>query len=181
MNAIDLQPTLRGELLELRALKHSDFEELFAAAGDPLIWEQHPERDRYTEPVFKRYFDGAIESRGAFAIIERKTGKIIGSSRYHHYKPDESEIEIGFTFLERKFWGGKYNGELKLLMINHALKFVNRVVLAAGEDNMRSRKAIEKIGGKEFRRESRPDRQGRMVEYVVYAIEPSSSSRMNAD
>lgn len=171
---------MKGELLDLRPLKREDFEPLFAAAGDPLIWELHPEKDRYTEPVFKHYFDGAIESGGAFAIIECKTGNIIGSSRYHHFKPDENEIEIGFTFLERKFWGGKYNRELKRLMVEHALRFVDRVVFAAGENNMRSRRALEKIGAKFFKMEVRPARDGRPVPHAVYAItktSPQSSQR----
>lgn len=170
MPPVDLQPTLKANLLELRPLRREDFDALFKAASDPLIWELHPEKDRYTEPVFRRYFEGAIESGGAFAIIERKTGKIIGSSRYHHFKPDKSEIEIGFTFLERKFWGGKYNRELKKLMVEHALKFVERVVFAAGENNMRSRKALEKIGANFLKMEVRPARDGQPVPHAVYAI-----------
>jgi RimJ/RimL family protein N-acetyltransferase len=108
--SFDLQPTLRGNLIELRPLRCEDFDALFAAANDPLLWEQHPESDRWTRPVFQRYFDGAIESRGALVAIERSSGRIIGCSRYHDLKPQESEIEIGFTFLAREFWGGSYNG-----------------------------------------------------------------------
>jgi RimJ/RimL family protein N-acetyltransferase len=108
----DLQPTLIGKFLELRPLRLDDFDALFAAASDPLIWEQHPESDRYKPEVFQKYFDGAIESKGAFAIIERKSGRIIGSSRYCHLNPAEREVEIGWTFLERSFWGGRYNLEL---------------------------------------------------------------------
>src|SRR5690348_13653086 len=108
----DLQPTLKGKLVELRPLTPKDFDALFAAASDPLIWEQHPESDRYTRPIFQCYFDGALESGGAFIVIDRKSGRIIGSTRYHDFKPDESEIEIGFTFLTREFWGGEYNGEM---------------------------------------------------------------------
>ena len=181
MHPFDLQPNLKGELLELRPLRREDFGALFAAASDPIIWEQHPEKDRYTEPIFKRYFEGAIDSAGALAIVERKTGKIIGSSRYHHFKPDESEIEIGFTFLERRFWGGEYNRELKRLMVGHALKFVDRVVFAAGENNVRSRRALEKIGAKFYKMEVRPARDGRPVPHAVYAITknpPQSSPRV---
>src|SRR6202022_3237278 len=94
----DLQPTLEGNLIELRPLVREDFDALFAAASDPLIWEQHPESDRYTRPVFQRYFDGAIDSKGAFAIIDRKSGRIIGSSRYCGLQPG-LEVEIGWTFL----------------------------------------------------------------------------------
>src|SRR3954462_13861236 len=114
---LNLQPTLRGELLELRPLRQEDFDAVFAAASDPLIWEQHPERDRYKREVFQKFFDSAMESGGAFAVIEQKTGKVIGSSRYCNMTPDGSELEIGWTFLERKFWGGEYNREMKRLMI----------------------------------------------------------------
>src|SRR5437588_11092728 len=101
--AFDLQPVLEGELLTLRPLRPDDFDALFAAASDPLIWEQHPESDRYQRAIFQRFFDGAIASQGAFAVIERATGRIIGSSRYWNLKPEESEVEIGWTFLQRAF------------------------------------------------------------------------------
>jgi len=157
-------------LLELRPLRREDFDALFAAASDPLIWEQHPERDRYTREVFQRYFDGAMKSGGALAVIERGSGRIIGSSRYHNLNLAESEVEIGFTFLERAFWGGEYNRELKSLMIEHALRFVDRVVFAAGENNLRSQKALEKIGATFFKKSERPARDGSKVPHVVFAI-----------
>ncbi|MFN2542405.1 MAG: GNAT family N-acetyltransferase [Chthoniobacterales bacterium] len=161
----DLQPRLTGELLELRPLRREDFEALFAAANDPLIWEQHPERDRYTREVFQKYFDGAIESRGAFAIIERKSGRIIGSSRYCHLHLVASEVEIGWTFLERAFWGGRYNRELKTLMLDHAFRFVDRVVFVVGENNIRSQKALQKIGARFLKKSDalEPDGSARLV------------------
>ncbi len=165
-----LQPTLTGDLVELRPLHLDDFDALFAAAGDPLIWEQHPERDRYTREVFQRYFDSAIASGGAFAVIDRKTGNIIGSSRYHDLKPEESEVEIGWTFLQREVWGGAYNGEMKRLMLAHAFRFVERVVFVIGEDNLRSQKAIEKIGATFFRKIQRPARDGSITTHFVFAI-----------
>src|SRR5262249_54092645 len=106
-------------------LAPGDFEALFEAASDPLIWEQHPENNRFKSEVFKRYFAGAIESKGAFAVIERKSGRIIGSSRYCNLNAPEREVEIGFTFLQRKFWGGSYNRELKHLMLQHAFRLLS--------------------------------------------------------
>lgn len=143
----DLQPTLRGDMLELRPLRADDFDDLFAAASDPLIWEQHPESDRYTAEKFRHYFDGAMQSGGAFAVIDRKTGQIIGSTRYHGYDPVTSEVEIGWTFLARSHWGGTHNREMKQLLLEHAFKFVDRVVFLVGRDNIRSQRAVEKIGG----------------------------------
>jgi N-acetyltransferase len=144
--SFDLQPHLKGELIELRPLRREDWNDLYAVASDPLIWEQHPESDRYKEEVFKIFFDGALESGGAFVVIDNKTQQIIGSSRFHGYDPDKSEIEIGWTFLARKYWGGRYNREMKRLMLAHAFKFVDNVVFFVGEDNIRSQKATENIG-----------------------------------
>jgi RimJ/RimL family protein N-acetyltransferase len=144
--AFDLQPHLKGELIELRPLTPNDWDELFAVASDSLIWEQHPERDRYKEGVFKVFFKDALESCGAFVIIDRKTQRIIGSTRFYGYDPKKSEIEIGWTFLARKFWGGQYNAEMKRLLLNHAFKFVENVVFFVGQDNVRSQKAMEKVG-----------------------------------
>ena len=142
----DLQPHLKGELLELRPLATDDWDELFAVASDPLIWEQHPEQDRYTENVFGTFFKEALESGGAFVIIDRQTQHIIGSTRFYGYDPEKSEIEIGWTFLARKYWGGRFNAEMKRLLLNHAFKFVESVVFFVGEENVRSQKAMEKIG-----------------------------------
>ena len=141
-----LQPHLKGELIELRPLKAEDWDDLFAVASDPLIWEQHPESDRYKREVFKAFFQGALESGGAFVVIDTKTQQIIGSTRFHGYDPEKSEIEIGWTFLARKCWGGRYNREMKQLMLNHAFKYVDDVVFFIGENNTRSQKATEKIG-----------------------------------
>src|SRR5437773_1347488 len=171
---VDLQTTLTGRLLELRPLRPDDFDALFAAASDPRIWEQHPENDRYTKPVFQRYFDGAIESKGAFAIIERGSGRIIGSSRYYDFDPVAREVEIGWTFLERAFWGGLYNSELKQLMLEHAFGFVDRVLFIVGESNLRSQRAVEKIGGKFLRKIERPHRNGQMMPNVVFVLDRES-------
>jgi RimJ/RimL family protein N-acetyltransferase len=143
----ELQPTLTGERLELRPLRPDDWDALYAAASDPLIWKQHPESDRYTPDVFRRYFDGALDSGGAFAVIDRATGRIVGSTRYHAYDEAASEVEIGWTFLVREFWGGAANQEMKRLMLDHAFRFVDRVVFLVGPSNVRSQRAMEKIGG----------------------------------
>jgi RimJ/RimL family protein N-acetyltransferase len=144
--SFDLQPHLKGELIELRPLKLEDWNELYAVASDPLIWKQHPEKDRYKEKVFKIFFGGALESGGAFVVIDTKTQQIIGSTRFHGCDPEKSEIEIGWTFLARKYWGGRYNQEMKQLMLAHAFKFVENVVFFVSETNIRSRRATEKIG-----------------------------------
>ena len=143
----DLQPTLTGKLLELRPLGPGDFDALYAVASDPGIWAQHPVADRYTRDVFSDFFREALESGGAFAVIDRATGGIIGSSRYYGYDAVRREIEIGWTFLARAYWGGIYNRELKELMLRHAFGFVDRVIFLVGPRNFRSQRAMEKIGG----------------------------------
>jgi RimJ/RimL family protein N-acetyltransferase len=143
----DLQPTLVGKLLELRPLDSGDFDALYAVASDPAIWEQHPVVDRYKKDVFKDFFREALESRGAFAIIDRASGRMIGSSRYYGHDAERREIEIGWTFLARAYWGGIYNRELKELMLRHAFQFVDRVIFLVGPRNFRSQRAMEKIGG----------------------------------
>jgi len=166
----ELQPTLRGGLLELRPLGEDDFAELYAVASDPLIWEQHPESDRYREDVFREFFRGALESGGAFVVSDSKTGRVVGSTRFHGYDAGRSEVEIGWTFLARSHWGGLHNGEMKRLMLAHAFKFVESVVFLVGPENMRSRRAVEKIGG--VLDGTRPNAVGR--DSVVYRITASA-------
>jgi RimJ/RimL family protein N-acetyltransferase len=142
----ELQPVLIGELVELRPLREEDFPTLFAVASDPLIWEQHPQRDRCTEPVFRQFFRGGMESGGAFIVVDRKDGRVIGSSRFAEYDETKSEIEIGWTFLARSHWGGRHNREMKRLMLAHAFRFVRRVIFRVGPLNRRSQRALENIG-----------------------------------
>ena len=147
-------------------MRPGDFGALYAVASDPLIWEQHPIRNRYREEVFREYFRSGLESGGAFVAVDRKTGRIIGSSRFYGYDEAASEIEIGWTFLARSHWGGVYNREMKRLMIEHAFRFVGNVIFLVGPQNLRSRKAMQKIGG--VRVEGRTDPRSR--ENIVFRI-----------
>ena len=164
----DRQPLLTGTLLELRPLVDADFPDLYAIAGDPLVWEQHPSKDRTQEPVFREWFREAMESGGTLVAIDRTEGRIIGSSRFHGYDSDRSEIEIGWTFLATSHWGGEYNGEMKQLMLDHAFRFVKTVIFEIHSDNIRSQRAVEKLGA--IRVRSQQDKLGRGLNYV-YEIE----------
>ena len=142
----DLQPTLRGSLLELRPLRSDDFAALYAVASDRLMWELHPNPDRYQEPVFRAFFEQGLACGGALLAIDVATRRVIGTSRFDRYDESRHEIEIGWTFLARSHWGGEYNGEMKQLMLAHAFRFVTRVIFVVGPANLRSRRALEKIG-----------------------------------
>ena len=161
------QPTLEGERLRLRPLRAEDYDPLYAVAKDPLIWEQHPYHDRWQPEVFRRFFDGGLASGGALVAVDRADGAIVGSSRYDHHDAAAREVEIGWTFLARSYWGGTHNAEMKRLMLDHAFRFVDVVVFTVGGGNLRSRRAVEKIGA---RLRDRLVRDGR--EHVVYALTP---------
>jgi N-acetyltransferase len=170
MDGADLQPTLTGETIELRPTTPDDWQPLFAVASDPLIWTVHPAHDRWQEPVFRAYFDDALASRGSLTIRERNTGRVIGASRYSQAFVGPGEVEVGWTFLARDHWGGTTNRELKRLMLEHAFRWFDPVVFAVGKDNVRSRRAMEKIGGR-----LRTDVQhrlmaGRQETHVLYEI-----------
>ena len=142
----DVQPILTGQLIQLRPLAENDFDALYQVASDPLIWQQHPEKNRYEEMVFKRFFDEALLCGSALVAVELASGDIVGSSRYHGLNTNQSEIEIGWSFLARRCWGGVFNKEMKRLMIEHAFNYVNTIVFFVGEDNIRSQTAVKKIG-----------------------------------
>jgi RimJ/RimL family protein N-acetyltransferase len=168
--AFDFQPCLTGDLLELRPLAADDFHALYAVAADPLLWEQHPCKDRYQEAVFTSFFREALASGGALTTRDRRDGRVIGSSRFHGYDEAASEVEIGWTFLARSHWGGAYNGEMKRLMLRHAFRFVRNVIFLVGPDNVRSQRALEKVGG--VRAGWRLDGSGRVS--LLYRIEASA-------
>jgi N-acetyltransferase len=155
----DFQPTLSGEQVTLRPLRQEDWEALFAVANDPLIWVQHPQPDRHKEEVFRAFFRRTLASGGALLVLDARTGAAIGSTRFSEYRPEQSEIEIGGTFLARAFWGGPYNREMKQLLLAHAFQFVDAAVFCVGIQNMRSQRALEKLGA--HRCGTRPDDLGR--------------------
>lgn len=140
------QPILRDDLVEIIPLSPGDFESLFVIASDPLVWEQHPNKERSTREGFQPFFDEAIAKGMAFRIIDRESQEVIGSSRYHEIDGYPDVIEIGWTFLARKCWGGKYNSAVKKLMIDHAFQHVSEIFFIVDRNNVRSQKAVEKLG-----------------------------------
>ena len=168
---MDRQPVLEGERLYLRPLTEADWGALYAVASDRELWAVHPSHDRWQEPVFRAFFDDALANGGALAIVDRSTGALIGSSRFQDYDPaDGGEVEIGWSFLDRAYWGKGYNAEFKRLMLAHAFRFVDRVLFKVGADNVISRKAMANIGGRLTDVTWIEERAGRPVEHVQFEI-----------
>jgi len=170
----DYQPVLQGKLIALRPLLARDYDGLYAVAADPLIWEQHPDKTRCQPAGFQVFFREALESGGAVIASDTTTQRIIGSSRFHGFDTLRDEVEIGWTFLARSHWGGRYNGEMKELMLHHAFRFVRRVVFLIAPENFRSQRAVERIGA--IRAGSRRDGAGR-ESYVFEITAPYSPAR----
>ena len=166
---LDRQPTLTGPALTVRPLRAEDLEALYAVAADPLLWEQHPSRDRYRREVFEPFFDEALSCGGGLTVIDRATGAVIGSSRFDHLDLAASRVEIGWTFLARSAWGGAVNRELKRLMIDHAFAAVDTVVFRIGPENLRSRRAVEKLGAREIGTSPHPPGP----DWIVYELTPA--------
>ena len=169
---MDLQPTLTGEQVVLRPTVPEDWAPMFAAASDPLIWALHPARDRWQETEFRAYFADALACGGGLTILDRASGEVIGASRYARHNPERDEIEIGWTFLTRAHWGGAVNREVKRLMVNQILRHVGCVLFEVGEENLRSRAAMAKIGGilRDERRERAIGLDGRIVPHCVFEM-----------
>ncbi len=174
MTGIDLQPHLTTPLINLRPLRAADWTELFALAADPLIWAVHPAHDRWQEPVFRQFFEQGLASGGALVGSDPATGALIGYSRYDRARAEPDEVEIGWTFLCRACWGGEVNRAMKRAMLSHALQFVPRVIFIVGADNLRSRRAMEKIGGRLEERAVKQTASLPAGPHVTYVIDRES-------
>jgi RimJ/RimL family protein N-acetyltransferase len=165
-----LQPTLQNEFIRIEPLQAGDFETLYQVASDPLIWEQHPNADRYKREVFETFFTGAMESGGAFLVFNHTNNEVIGSSRYYDNFPEQSSIAIGYTFLCRACWGSAYNRALKMLMLDHAFQYVDNVIFHIGINNIRSQKAVEKLGAEKMAEQEMRRYGERIIPSFAYRI-----------
>ncbi len=143
---IALQPTLENEQIVLQPLKVSDFETLYTVASDPEIWQQHPNKDRWKKDVFRTFFEGAVQSGGAFKVVDKATGMVIGSTRFYDYQPEDNSIFIGYTFFATSCWGKGINQQVKNLMLDYIFQFVDQVNFHVGASNIRSQIAISRLG-----------------------------------
>lgn len=146
----NIQPTLENQNTILYPLQENDFEILYVVASDPKIWEQHPNKDRWKKDVFRMFFDGAIKSKGAFKIVDKSTGKIVGSTRFYDYNEQENSILIGYTFYATKYWGKGINSAVKKMMLDYIFQYVDKVYFQIGINNVRSQIAIGRLGAKKI-------------------------------
>lgn len=174
MTLLDRQPNLVHAEVILRPVTAADWTALFAAASDPAIWAGHPACDRWQEPVFRLFFDEGLASGGSLVALDPGNGTIIGASRYDFERAEPDEVEIGWTFLARSHWSGATNAAMKALMIEHALKSVDRVIFLIGETNLRSRRAMDKIGGVMTDRHHDAMLNGTPVRHMIYAIDAAA-------
>lgn len=175
---MDRQPTLEGELVRCRPLDAADREALFQVASDPLLWEQHPAKERAEREGFDRWFEAALASEGALVVIDKRDDRIIGSSRFAGYDPSRREVEIGWTFLARSHWGGAYNADLKRVMLEHAFLFVDAVLFRVHSGNLRSQRAVEKLGA--VRTGTEPHPEGHGENYVFRLERPAAPTGREA-
>ena len=121
---------LQAEHFLLEPFTPKDFNALHAVASDPLLWEQHPEADRWKRSKFQYFFqDGLTNDLGCFVIKEKRSGGPAGSSRFYGYDEADRCIRIGYTFIARELWGTAANREIKEAMLMRAFNVVDRVFL----------------------------------------------------
>jgi N-acetyltransferase len=143
---INIQPTLENELVLVSPLSDADFEGLYSVASDPKIREQHPNKDRWKREVFQNFFEGALQSKGAFKVIDKETQSCLGSTRFYDLNVEDNSIHIGYTFYSTDCWGKGINHSVKKLMLDYIFQFVNTVYFHIGADNVRSQISIVRLG-----------------------------------
>ncbi|MCR4031087.1 MULTISPECIES: GNAT family N-acetyltransferase [Flavobacterium] len=151
--ALNLQPILENNLCMQYPLEEKDFDALYKVASDPKIWEQHPNKDRWKKEVFEKFFEGAMQSKGAFKIINKETGEVVGSTRFYDFNKEEDCIFIGYTFYAVSCWGKGFNLSVKKTMLDYLFEYVSKVKFHIGAENIRSQIAISRVGAKKVAEE----------------------------
>lgn len=149
-----IQPILENESVILYPLQEDDFDTLYAAASDPKVWEQHPNKDRWKKEVFQNFFNGAMQSKGAFRIVDKQTGATIGSTRFYDYDEENNHILIGYTFYAVSCWGKGINPRVKAFMLDYIFQYVSKVQFHIGATNLRSQIAIGRLGAEKISEEN---------------------------
>jgi RimJ/RimL family protein N-acetyltransferase len=142
---------LEGSLVVLEPLEQAHAEGLWRAAQAPEIWQwlwnAGASREHFDKWLALTMEASAEGSEGAFATRDRRSGEIVGSSRYLNARPSDRVVEIGWTWLNPTAWRSGVNVEQKLLMLGHAFDDLGcvRVEFKTDARNERSRAAIAAI------------------------------------
>jgi N-acetyltransferase len=166
-----MQPVIEDDHVLLRPMAEADREPLFAVASDREIWAIHPAHDRWQRDVFDPFFDEGLASNGGLTVIDKASGAVIGSSRYDIRVCEVGEVEIGWTYLARAYWGGDYNRSMKRLMLAYTFeRGFEAAIFLVGETNLRSRRAMEKIGGVLTDRRQDWPMADAVISHLIYRI-----------
>ena len=151
---IEQHTFLKGNIVELIPLEEKHFDELYLAASDAELWKFIP-TDCSDKEKFRTTYLHALAEREKgnhypFVIYHKESKKIIGSTRLFDIVENDRKLEIGWTWIVKEHWGTKVNFECKLLLLTFCFEKLKaiRVQLKTDQNNIRSRKAIEKIGGR---------------------------------
>lgn len=169
---------LEGDYVRLEPLSNIHRDGLMDAISDGELWKlfvtlvPHIEFiDEFIENAILAYNNG---DGLAFAIIDKASGRIVGSTRYMKASFQNKKVEIGFTFISRSYQKTNINTEAKLLMLAHAFETVglNRVELLTDYLNIASRNAILRLGAKEegILRNHMVMPDGRVRDSVIFSI-----------
>lgn len=146
---------LEGQHVRLEPLSLAHEDSLVAAASDGELWNSTvtivPTRD-----TISAYIGTALDMQAKgtalpFVIIQKPSGKVVGSTRYFHIERDHRRVEIGYTWLSASAQRTQVNTEAKLLMLTHAFEVWRciRVEFFTDVLNHQSRAAILRLGAKQ--------------------------------
>jgi RimJ/RimL family protein N-acetyltransferase len=145
---------LEGPRVRLEPLRPEHAEDLLAAAADPLVWRWLPEQvasradlDRWLEEALRAQASG---TEYPFAVVDLRSGRAVGSTRYMDVSAAHRAVEVGWTWYAPQAWGTAVNPEAKLLLLGHAFERWEAIRLYLKTDslNLRSRAAILKLGAR---------------------------------
>ena len=145
---------LQGHHVDLQPLDLDDLPALYEVAADKALWKHIPtdcsRPDRFMESYTKSIQDRDAGIQYPFLILGRDARQIIGSTRLFDLHPQDRKLEIGWTWIAQAYWGTDVNLECKSLLLTFCFETLGarRVQLKTDELNIRSRKAIEKIGAR---------------------------------
>ena len=176
---MNLKLELRTKNFLIQQIQKSDFEGLFLAASDPEIWKLHPDRNRYQRDRFEVYFNSGLQAPAFYKILNSKNQEIVGSTRFYGYQALNNFIELGYTFLIKKYWGGLTNLEIKRALLDEAFQTVESVFFTVGNQNFRSQRAMEKIGGLKVEKPAELNLAGNLSAAVVYQIRKNQMAHIN--